>query len=124
MDFTLTQEQYESLIALARIGAAAEDKVTQLEEWLKLIESANGVTRSIVVVKWQELGQPLPTGTSFPDVWPPQLTAKIELVTRPVARVDVENVLSAKAINPTNVLVTRDPNGLVGLQTLDNFFTN
>ena len=125
MNFELTQEQYESLVFLARKGAAADsaDKVLELEEWLRLIEKSNNITRSFVMVQWQEAGSPLPTGTFFPTTWPPELRATIELVTRPVARDDVDKLLEAKATNPHEVMVTRDPNGIVGWTELDAFFT-
>lgn len=124
MTFTLTQEQYESLVHLARLGAATrgEGKQVELEQWLRLIEKENGVTRSFVLVQWQELDQPLPPGTDFPNKWPPELRQSIELVSRPVARADVDALLAQKARKPTAVLVTRDPEGLVGWKPLDAFF--
>jgi hypothetical protein len=123
MDFTLTQEEYESLIKLARVGVGNSAKrLTELEQWLRLIEVKNGVTRSFVLVQWQELDSPLPAGTRFPTVWPPQLRKPIELISRPVARVDVEAVVAQYGNTPVDILVTRDPAGLVGWQTLDQFF--
>ena len=122
--FTLNQIQYESLVALARKGAEVDglDRIRQLEEFLTSIEKDNNITRSLVVVKWQELNQPLPPGTLFPETWPPELTATIELVTRPVAKVDVEQMLAQKASNPTNVMCKKDPAGIVGLTPIDDFF--
>jgi hypothetical protein len=121
--FTLTQEEYESLVALARAGTAEDaNKSRSLETWLQRIEKRNGVVRDLVVVLWQELDQPLPTGTFFPTVWPPTLKASIELVTRPVARVDVDKLLSIRAKNPVSILCTRDPAGVVGLTPIDQFF--
>lgn len=123
-NFTLTQEQYSSLVALAREGAVhrGPEIVQGLEAWLRLIESANGVQRSFVMVQWQEAGQPLPPGTFFPTTWPPELRATLELVTRPISRADVDTLLTAKAATPMSVLVTRDPNGIVGWTALDDFF--
>ncbi len=128
MDFTLTQEQYEALIALSREGTKLADgtydpeKSRQLDSFLKLIEKANGVTRSIVWVQWQETDAPLPPGTNFPEKWPPELRKKIELVTRPVARADVDALLSAHAKSPMAVLVTKDPAGILGYTPVDQFF--
>lgn len=123
MDFTLNQEEYESLIKLARAGVGNNAKrLTELEQWLRLIESKNGVSRSFVLVQWQELDSELPPGTRFPAVWPPALRKTIELISRPVARVDVEAVVAQYANTPSDILVTRDPAGLVGWQTLDQFF--
>jgi hypothetical protein len=123
MNFTLNQEQYESLIALARQGTTSDpEKTRQLETWLKLIEKQNGVTRDLVVILWQELNAPLPNGTFFPTVWPPELKYTIELTTRRVARVDVDKVLATHATSPTSVFCTRDPAGILGLTPVDDFF--
>ena len=61
-------------------------------------------------------------GTHFPDTWPPELRQKIELVTRPVARADVDALLSAMARKPLNVLCTKDPAGVLGYTPIDTFF--
>jgi hypothetical protein len=123
--FQLSQEEYESLIALARQGAQLsgnQSRVRQLEEWLKLIEKQNGVSRSVVTVLWQELDEPLPPGTFFPTTWPPTLKRTVELIGRLVSRADIDAVLSAHAKNPTSVMCTKDPNGVVGLTPIDQFF--
>lgn len=128
--FTLTQQEYEALIALARDGTKDADgnvlseKALQLDEFLKSIEKNNGVTRDGLWVQWQELDQPLPPTTNFPEKWPPEMRFYIELVTRRVARVDVEEVLAARARKPHNVLVTRDPGARVGWTTLDDYFVS
>lgn len=123
MTFELSQEQYEALISLARTGAATDpNKQRQLESWLRLIEKANGVTRDLVVVLWQELDAPLPPGTFFPTQWPPELKRTVELVTRPVARADIDKVLEVHARNPLAVMCTKDPAGILGLTPIDDFF--
>lgn len=121
--FVLSTEQYEALVALARAGAAGDaNKAASLDAFLKLIEKSNGVVRDLVVVIWQELNAPLPQGTFFPTSWPPHLKRTIELTTRPVARADVEEVLKVHAKKPISVLCTRDPNGVLGLTPIDDFF--
>ena len=124
MNFTLTQEQYESLIAMARKGIPASDAAAgrRFTEWLKLIEKANGIERDVVTVLWQELDQPLPPGVMFPTTWPPTLKYTVELVTRRVARADIDAVLEERAKNPTSVLCTKDPDGIYGLTPIDAFF--
>jgi hypothetical protein len=121
-DFTLTQEQYEALVAMARKGADNPHQLTLVEQYLKTIEEDNGITRDFVLVQWQEQGAKLPVGANFPETWPPQLRQTIELVSRAIARADVEAMLEVKANDPIDVLVTRDPAGLVGWATLDDFF--
>ena len=96
--------------------------MVQLDQWLREIERRHGVTRSFIMVQWQELSAPLPAGTNFPDVWPPRLRRSIELVTRPVAKADVTALLDKEANQPAEVLVTPDPNGLVGWTPIDDFF--
>lgn len=121
-DFTLTQEQYESLIAFARKAVENDAvKLTALDRWLRLIEKQNGIERDFLWVQWQELGgDPIPG--AFPDNYPPELRKSIELISRKIAKVDVEKVIEQYANEPTNVLVTRDPAGIVGWTAIDDFF--
>jgi hypothetical protein len=128
LSFELDQEQYEALIGLAREGTKNDagtvdpDKARSLDAFLKSIESSNGITRDAVWVQWQELDQPLPAGTLFPSVWPPELRVYIEYVTRKVTRADVDNVIATQATNPLSVLVTKDPGATLGWTELANFF--
>lgn len=130
LEFLLKQAQYEALIALAREGTKTPDgqidaeKSRRLDSFLGLIEKQNGINRDFVYVQWQELDEPMPPNTNFPDVWPPEKRHYIELITRKVARADVERVLAAKARVPHNVLVTKDPGGRVGWTPLSQFFVN
>jgi len=125
LTFTLTQEQYEALISLARAGTVGvPNKARELDDFLKVIEKANGVTRSIVWVQWQEQDAPLPPGTSFPEQWPPEMRKKIELVTRAVSRSDADAVLEKYAKSPIVVLATKDPAGVLGYIPIDDFFVN
>ena len=118
--FTLDQEQYEALIALAREGTKDDEGQIDQEEALRLdvflrkIEADNGITRHAIWVRWQELNQPLPAGTNFPEVWPPTLSVYIEQVTRPISRADIDKVLDDNASNPINVMFTRDPGATHG----------
>lgn len=123
MIFSLTQEQYEALIFLARRGAEGDaQRLTQLDQFLRHIEKANGITRSFLMVQWQERSAPLPQGVKFPEKWPPELRKVIELISRPVAKADVEAVLGKYAQEPMSVLVTSDPAGLVGWTPVDQYF--
>lgn len=123
MAFTLEISEYEALISFAHKGALGDREATlNLEKFLRSIEERNGVTRDFIWVQWQEAGTELPPGTRFPEIWPPTLRQYIELVSRKIARVDVEAVLANHAIKPINVLVTRDPAAQVGWDSLDNVF--
>lgn len=129
LTFTLSQEQYEALIAFARRGTLDSDgnvileQSRRLDTYLKGIEKANDITRDSIWVQWQEMDQPLPAGTSFPSSWPPEMRHRIEFITRPVARADVDKVLNELARSPTSVLCTRDPAARVGWTPIDDFFT-
>lgn len=118
----LSIEQYEALIALARTGANTPSRIVELDQWLRLIETQNGIIRDFVLVQWQELSGQLPPSTRFPTSWPPQLRHSIELLTRPICRADVDAVLAKYASEPLSVLVTRDPAGIVGWTAVDDFF--
>lgn len=121
--FQLDVQEYEALIALARVGTKDDpEKARQLDAFLKNIEKKNGVTRDVLWVQWSEMHQPVPPNVRFPTTWPPEMRYYIELVTRRIARADVEAVLENRAKNPVDVLVTRDPGATVGWTTLDAFF--
>lgn len=119
---TLDQEQYLALASLARLGADTPDKKRAVETFLASIDAANNQSRYLLLVQWQELNSPLPPKTDFPAVWPPQLRVSIERVDRPIAKSDVLSVVSSKAKDPTNILVTKDPGGIVGWTKIEDFF--
>jgi hypothetical protein len=118
-NITLTTDQYTSLVALARRGT--QDQVP-LEAFLISIEKANGITRYLLWVRWQELDSPLPPTTRFPTHWPPELQRLIQQINQPVSLAQVNQVLATYAKNPTNVMVTPDPNALLGWSTLAQYF--
>lgn len=122
MDLTVTQEEYESLVTLARAGATTADKQRQLDAWLKLIEKKNDITRHQLWVQWQEADSPLPPQVSFPEVWPPEMRALIQQFSRPISKADVNALLEKKARKPVTVLVTSDPGATLGWTALDAYF--
>lgn len=123
MAFNLSTEQYEALITLAKRGVVGQpQEQTRLDLFLQDIEKSNGVTRHFLWVQWQEPSAPLPPGTNFPEVWPPELRKTIELLSRPIAQADVDAVLKKFASEPQTVLVTKDPAGLVGWTPVNDFF--
>lgn len=120
--FNLSTEQYEALISLARRGADTPDRKRDLEAFLRVIEKANGIVRYALWIQWQEMDQPLPPTTSFPDVWPPELRYYLEFLTRPINKTDVDEVLRKKARRPTNVMVTPDVGAVLGWTKYEDFF--
>lgn len=121
--FTLTQQQYEALISLARIGATTPGAQRALDVFLRGIEVDNNVVRSLLWIQWQEMDQPVPTNVEFPRSWPPEQRYFLEFTTRPISKADVNAVVAKKAVKPTNILVTPDPAAIVGWTELDVFFT-
>lgn len=122
MAVTLDQEQYLALVSLARAGSDTPAKRRVLDSFLKSIEEANQQKRYLLLVQWQELNAPLPPTADFPFVWPPELRATLERTDRPIASSDVMKVVNDRAKEPTNILVTRDPGGLVGWTKIEDFF--
>lgn len=121
-DVTLTQEQYQALVFLARKGAASTEAKRVLEAFLKDVEKNSGINRYFLKARWQELSAPLPKNTNFPAVWPPTQELDIERTDRPIAKVDVLAAVNAKASKPENIMVTRDVAGLAGWTKADDFF--
>ena len=122
MNFSLTEEQYEALIALARRGATTAAQTRSLESFLGLIESQNGIVRHKLWIQWQEADSELPASAKFPEKWPPELRHYVELISRPITKDDVAEVLRLYARKPVTVLVSPDPAALVGWTTVESFF--
>lgn len=154
-ELTLDYQDYESLVALARKGAELEgfiraaesdptlrrfyekarekygydpNLVRDLEAFLKKIESANGIIRYFLAIRWTEANAELPARvagatTRFPENWPPTQEGVLELLTRPITRSDVDAYLTANASSPLTVMVTPDPGKRVGWTLLENYFS-
>ena len=122
MSVTLDLEQYLALVSLARVGADTPEKKRVLESFLQNIDAANKQTRYTLQVQWQELNSPVPASADFPAVWPPSMRATVERTDRPIAKSDVMKKVTSLAKEPTNILVTKDPGGIVGWTTIDAFF--
>lgn len=121
MNLTLTEQQYLALVSLARKGVTQDGK-RDLEVFLREVDKANGITRHVLLVQWQELNRPLPPSAKFPAQWPPEFRATIEQTTRPISRQDVEHIVKGRSNSATSIMVTKDLAGLVGWQTLDHHF--
>lgn len=128
MDITITQEQYEALVALAQAstlgsdGSTNQEKAVVLDRFLKDIETKNNITRHSLWVRWQDPNAPLPPGVRFPETWPPNLQQFIQFLSRPVAKTDVMDVITSRTTNPVNIMVTKDPAALVGWTKLEDYF--
>jgi len=127
---SLTLEQYEALISLARRSTVNPDnsidqqQANVLDAFLLEIEQDNDITRSSLFIRWQDPTAPLPPGIRFPETWPPSLQYFLQLLTRPIAKSDVIALVAARTSNAVNIMVTQDPAGLVGWSKLEDFFVN
>lgn len=121
-NITITQQEYQALISFAKKGASTTEEARNLDAFLRSIEKNNGITRYSLWVQWQEAGVQVPITVTFPTSWPPDKRHYIELLTRPIAKADVTAVLSKKAVQPMNVMVTPDPAAIVGWTLIDDFF--
>lgn len=123
---SLSQEEYEALVSLARQGTLTDegqvraDEARALNQWLEHIEAGNDIDRDKMWVQWQEAGASIP-GAMFPTKWPPEWRYYIELTTRPITKDDVQKVLSERAIQPLNVMVTKDPGAELGWTLFDDY---
>ncbi len=128
MNFTLTQEQYESLLAFAQRGVCRhdgtidQDKALALDAALKDIEKSNGITRYSLWIRWQDPTAPLPPYSNFPKTWPPNLQYFLQFVSRPIAKTDVLAIVAQRTANAVNIMVTPDPAALLGWTKVDSFF--
>ena len=130
--FNLTQEQYTALIALAQRSTWLPDgsvnvaKAQELQNYLKEIEEANGITRYSLWIRWQDPTAPLPPGwkSNFPKTWPPNLQFFLQLISRPLCKNDVLTVVNARTPKAVNIMVTLDPAALVGWTQLNVYFPN
>jgi hypothetical protein len=120
-NLSLTVEQYDALVGLSRQALASDpDRSRALEAYIKEIDAQNGIKRYQLHVRWREAGQQ-PPPSNFPDTWPPTLEASIELKV-PIAKSDVDLLLSERAIKPVGVLVTSDPGKLLGWTKIEAWF--
>ena len=126
--FTLSLEQYEALVAFAQKGTfdpngcVNQQKALNLQAFLQDIEQANGIQRSSLWIQWQDPAQPLPPGTNFPKVWPPELRFFLQFVSRPICQADVLAVVAQRAPKAVNIMVTPDPAALLGWTPVATYF--
>lgn len=120
---SLTLEQYTALISLGRKGVGGDpNRIQDYELFLRDIEKANKITRYAILVRWQELNEPLPPHRDFPRSWPPERQTLMERTDRPIARKDLDDKLKTLSRRPEEIMVTRDLGGIAGWTKVDEFF--
>ncbi len=113
---TMTRAQYDALVA-----AGIEGDETEVKRLQKLIDDANSIKRYRLFIRWQDVGGQAPATIELGKGWPEQQTYLLEKETLPIAREDVDEVISIQAENAVDVQVTLDVNGVVGWTLVDDF---
>ena len=84
---SMTEAQYTALLRYAEQGAATLQETPNFLTMREDIDSRNGVTRHVLVVRWQAVpAGPVPAGTTG---YPPFKYTTLQL-TRPITRQDVD----------------------------------
>jgi hypothetical protein len=122
MAISMSRDQYELLLQYAEGTRTSDTVLTDLK---KKIDTANGVKRFFLLIRWMESGGAPPTRIEIGLGWPP--TQQFELrMDRAISRDDVDIVLRTQATRPVSPVVTTDPGGTLGWTELDawDFDTN
>jgi len=123
MPLTLTDEQYAALASLARKGSTTPDSQRELDVYLRAIEDENDIKRYTLYVAWVETGTVPPIAARFPETWPPSQKMLMTRYDRPITKQDVVDFANKKGRKPANLMVSRDPGGVLGFVLIDSFFT-
>jgi hypothetical protein len=115
MTVQMTREQYETLLVAATAGDPAVVAVLQ-----PIVDAANGITRYVLHVRWQNVGGTVPSRIELGRGWPVEQTYVLRLERR-IERADVDTVLAQNATNPASTMVTPDPAGEVGWTYIDSY---
>ena len=129
MTISLSQEDYEALVALAQRGVREPDgsinqqEAVVLDTFLQNVERLNGIKRYSLWVQWTDPTAPLPPGIRFPETWPPHLRQRIQFISRSISKTDVLNLVNQRTPNALDILVTPDPAALLGWTDVRTYFT-
>lgn len=115
MTVTMSRSQYEALRT-----ATLENDQASAANLLKKIDKANGLMRYTYVIRWLEASAGVPRKVDIWKGWPPEQQISVT-VDQPLSKVDVENMVRNKGVNPVGIQVTADPEGVVGWYELDAF---
>jgi hypothetical protein len=113
MPISMSRANYETLLTAALAGnAAAANEVSTV------VDRENSIRRYVLHVRWINVGGQGPSRVELGRGWPPESTYVIRAES-PISRLQVDEVLAQNATNPISVMVTRDPNGVVGWTEVD-----
>lgn len=111
----MTRPQYDALLSLAKAQDAAAAAEIQTA-----VDAASGITRYVLVIRWQDVGGQQPRTLAHDQDWPPETRYVLELE-RAISRQDVLDVLTHNASNPVGTQVTPDPDGELGWYLLEDY---
>ncbi len=106
----LDEDQLRALTAWARLGASEDGQLAAYWPLLKRIYAQNSLKLYLLTVRYEPI----------PETRPPMITRVVEL-SRPPVRADIDELLRGETYRAESVLVTADPEGLVGWCDLDHF---
>lgn len=121
-DVLLTQDQFTTLVSLARRNIASSDDLRKLNVFIDSILKKNNIKHFLLWVRWKNAGELLPVTLNFPKVYPPTLEFCLESFERPISRSDVQEMLDKQGKTTIEVIVTTDPAKLVGWTRIDDYF--
>lgn len=122
-DVTLTQEQFATLVTLARRNILSAEDLRRLDSFLATIYKKNNIQHYLLWVRWQNAGELLPVTVNWPREWPPKLEYCLESFERPISKKDVQDMLDRQGKEAINISVTTDPAKLVGWSNFDDYFS-
>lgn len=115
MAVTLSDSTYDALLY-----AALRGDVSEVRRVLQRVADDNATTRYRLHLQWVDADIRVPPrGVTS---WPP-VEREVLVLDRPIERADVTDFVSRRTARPVDILVTPDPDGVVGWTTIDHFFT-
>jgi len=117
---TLSTDDFTTLAAWAENYGLASDAYAAIRAMVERIETANGMVRRFLMVRWRDATAPH-SGVAFAD-WPPQYTTTLLRYDTPWTYEEVMAAVDARTSQPVGVEVTEDRTGTVGWYDITTFF--
>lgn len=114
MAVTMTNTEYENLLAAAKAGDTSAIKVLQDD-----IDAANGILRFAVLIRWTEVGGKA-VALPSPYSWPETQTGQLDKMST-ISKADVEEYVASRSTNAVNIQLTKDLEGVAGWTELDDY---
>jgi len=119
MAVTLTDAQW-----LAIVNSILLETTTGMKPTLDEIDTANGLVRHYLWIRWLDRNAPRFDGPDPVLNWPPQEATDTPFIAySSFTRTFVEEYVATQTSQPVYIQVTDDPAGQAGWKELDVFFT-